>query len=181
MRVVWSGAGVVGPGLSTFYFDDGFSDPTDVRAFFFALASLIPDDVQITVPASGDVINPASGVITGTWTGTPVAVVNGASASTFAIGVGSRIVWETDGIRNGRHVRGSTFLVPLTTALFDTAGRITATHQGTIQAAAAGLLSSSANHMKIWSRPEGFPNGQVSTVTSVRVSENPSTLRTRRT
>jgi hypothetical protein len=180
MRLQWSGPGVVGAGVSTLFFNDSMADPAEVRTWLESIKGFIPDDVQITVPNGGDVMNPVSGAITGTWSGLGGGITNGTSSSSFLIGTGVRIVWDTAGIRNGRHVRGATYLVPVGANVFDTTGRIVSATQQNLKTAAENLMIALAGGLVVWSRPKGFPNGQVSAVTGVTVTENPTTLRSRR-
>lgn len=180
LRVQWSGAGVVGPGLTTFYFLDGTAAPGDVLAFFTALVAHLPDDVQITVPNTGDVVQVTTGKITGSWTAVGGGVVNGSSTQPFMVGAGYRIVWETNGVRNGRHVRGSTFMVPVVMSHFDSVGRLTNTAQTAATTAANNLIASTSSSLQVWSRPKGGLNGESWAATSARVPETPTALRSRR-
>lgn len=180
MRVAWSGPGVVGAGLTTFYFTPGTADPADIKAFFTAEAGRLPDDVQITVPSSGDVIDPVTGEITGTWTAPGGGVVNGTATTGFAIGTGYRFVWETAGITRRRHVRGTTYMVPAASTVFDTTGRILPASQASMLASAQNLLTATTGTLLIWTRPTAFSPGKWQVITGVRVPENPTSLRSRR-
>lgn len=180
LRVAWSGPGVAGPGLSTFYTVNGTMDPSDFVTFFTAIAGLLPDDVQLTIPSAGDNITEIGGAITGGWTAPGGGVVNGSSSSVFALGTGARIVWDTAGIRNGRHVRGVTYLAPLVTAAFDTSGRLAASAQTTLTNAANALRTALGGNLVVWSRPKGVQAGIQSAVTGVIVPETPTSLRSRR-
>lgn len=154
LRVTWSGSGVVGPGLSTFYAADtspGF--PAAVRAFYQALVTSFPTNVTITVPNGGDVIDPSTGVLTGAWTdGTAPLPVVGTGAGTYAAGVGAQVRWRTLGVVAGRRVVGSTFLIPLVSPIFDSDGTITAASRTVIQNAANAYVTA-APYGTIWSRP----------------------------
>src|SRR6187455_3059900 len=113
VRAVWAGAGVTGPGVSTFYFNEIHSGfVSDVATYFNAWSTWIPTGITVTISNTGDLLDVATGQISGTWTdgGTAVATMGGAGV--YAQGVGARVKWSTAGIRNGRRVRGSTFMVP---------------------------------------------------------------------
>ena len=155
-------------------------DPAAVLAYFDAIKGHLPDDVQITVPSSGDVISEATGGITGAWAAPGGGVVSGSSSGIFMLGGGVRIVWDTAGLRNGRHVRGSTFIAPVVQTDFDTSGRVAPAAQTFHQSAANGLLVALGGAMVIWSRPKGVQAGMASAVTSVSVPETPTSLRSRR-
>lgn len=181
LRVLWEGAGVVGPSVSTFYFSDGdIGFVADVGNFFTALVALIPNDVSIVVPSAGDAINEVNGAITGSWTDGNDVVVLGTSSSSFALGTGVRVIWETNGIVAGRHVRGSTFLVPLSVSAFDTFGRTSAAAVTTINNAADAFLGQAASQPVVWSRPIPGRAGTVHDILSARTSSIPTSLRSRR-
>lgn len=127
LRCTWLGNGVVGPGLSTFYFNPANTGAAAaVSAFFTALNPvLIPSGLQVSIPTSGDIIDDATGALVGAWTdpGGPFTFT-GTGAGTFAMGVGFRVAWTTNGIHLGRRVRGSTFICPIMGAIYDSAGTI---------------------------------------------------------
>jgi hypothetical protein len=182
LRVSWTGPGVVGPSVTTFF---GVGAPTTFRGavvgFLQAQAARLPDDVQLSIPNSGDEINAATGAIEGSWSSGTAAVVNGTSTAAFAIGTGLRYVWETAGITRGRHVRGSTYLVPVSSALFDTTGRLLPAVQNSMVADGNTLLTNAQGTLVVWTRPKGFLPGAFNPVIGVAVPENPTSLRSRRT
>ena len=179
MRVTLSGAGVAGPGLTTFY-SAGEMEPSAVLAFYTALASQIPDDVQITVPNTGDLIDEVTGNITGSWASSGGGIVNGSSSGTFALGQGYRVRWETNGIRNGRHVRGTTFICPVSGTVFDTTGRVSSTAQSAALTASGSLILGMTGGLVVWSRPSPGLNGVAHPVVASTVPETPTALRSRR-
>lgn len=182
LRVEWSGSGIVGPGLSTFYFatsGTGVSD--DVYDFFNSSPLLFPSTVSIFVPSGGDTINDVTGELTGTWDDPGTGgTVNGTNTGDFFMGVGMRVKWPTSGIVGGRRVVGSTFLCPIAAAISDTTGTIdNATVSGVLSAASA--LVAAQPTMRIWSRPTPARAGTSSPVTSAQVPDKTSWLRSRRT
>jgi len=183
-RVSWSGSGVVGSGVSTFYESPealvGGAD--DLLEFFTAIADRLPGGaVQINVPSSGDLIESTTGDLLGTWSdpGTGGTVGGGGNAI-FSNGVGVRVVWNTGGFFGGRRVRGSTFIVPLAIDAYEGAGNITATVITDLQAAADALVAHDAP-FGVWSRPTGSEVGEFNEWTSARVPDQVSWLRSRRT
>ena len=166
--------------MTTFFTPDTGADPAAVLAFFDALKAYLPSGVQVTVPNSGDLINDASGDLVGAWAEAGGGSVTGTSASVFILGTGVRIIWETAGFRNNRHVRGSTFIVPVVSTVFDASGRMTPASQAAFALAGTNLISASDMGLLIWSRPKPGVNGFSQAVTSARVSEQPSWLRSRR-
>lgn len=181
LRAVWSGAGVVGPGVSTFYsLDTAVGFPAAVRAAFEAWKSLFPPAVTITVPNNGDVIDAATGELTGVWTeGSAPAPVVGTGTGVYARGVGAQVRWRTPGIVGGRRVVGSTFLVPMVTLGFDTDGTLGAGAITTIQTGAAAYLAGTPGAL-IWSRPTSSRAGATSLISSYTVPDRPSWIVSRR-
>lgn len=191
LRVTWSGAAVVGPGLSTFYaLDTSPGFPAAVRALMASYATSIPSGTTITVPNNGDVIDAATGALTGVWTdGAPPAAITTSASGTYARGVGAQLRWRTSGIVAGRRVVGSTFLVPIQSLAFDTDGTLgPATVTGLL--GPANTYLSAAPYAVVWSRPfAGNPSatppkparsGSVHLITSVSVPDRPSWLVSRR-
>lgn len=182
LRCPWSGSPVVGPGLSTFYFD-----PADVGAadavfdFFTATGTLLyPTGLSITVPSSGDIINDVNGELTGTWSDPGTGgVFTGTNTGDFFAGVGMRVRWLTNGIFRGRRTVGSTFLAPIAAAISDTSGTIDNATVTSVQAAAAGLVTSGVD-FRIWSRPGPTFSGQSSLIVEAQTPDKTSWLRSRR-
>lgn len=177
----WTGSQVVGPSVSSFFFDAADSGyPAAVLGLFDALKAHVPTGVQIAVPNTGDVLNDATGDIIGTWTEPGGGIITGTGSTAFILGTGYRIVWTTNGIRNGRHVRGTTFLVPTVSSIFDTSGRLTVAAQTTAMTAASAYLSALGGAGRVWSRPKGGANGESNEINGRQVPEQPSWLRSRR-
>ncbi len=184
IRVTWSGSPVVGGGVSTFYaVDDPAAVVTALDVFFGSIKSLFPATTSIRVAQSGVVIDSNTGDVTGAWAGGLSTPQTSAAAGGYAAGVGARIRWNTAGIRNGRHVVGSTYLVPLLSIYYDTSGTIDDTAVGgTIRNAINTLLGGAGAQLIIYSRPTAEnPNGVEHSITSGECVDKVSWLRTRRT
>jgi hypothetical protein len=182
LRTTWSGAPVVGEGLSTFFLNAAPSTfHASVGNFFNAIKALFPAGITWTTPNTGDVLDEGSGALTGTWTesGGASTVVSTGTAN-FANGVGMRVIWPTAGIFHGRRVVGSTFLVPLLNGLYTSDGTIDNTAVTTVDTAALALLAAEGD-LSIWSRPSGGGPGQANPVTSAQAVDRVSWLRSRRT
>lgn len=173
---------MVGAGVSTFYWDDadvGFVASID--AFWAHIRNLIPTGITLTTASSGDLVDVASGVITGTWQDGIPSVVTGNGSGNFAGGVGARVRWDTTGIRNGRRIRGSTFICPLVSSCFDSDGTISAPTLSVLQTGVNNLATNAAGNLRVWSRPRAGSGGQQSGVLSGFVPDTVSWLRSRRT
>lgn len=174
---------MVGPAVSTFYWDAGVTGgPALIRQFFEDGAGHLPTVVSIQVDGSGDILTDTTGNLSGTWSEATPAIVNGANGNDPIDGVGFRVRWNTSGIHNGRRVKGTTFIVPLPRTSFDSAGIPGTLAQAAWQTAADDLVTAADGAMLIWSRPSpGGSDGETSPVTSATVPRATSWLRTRRT
>lgn len=177
----WSGGGLVGPGISTFYFLDLSAGPlTLLTSFFNAVKVVVPDDVTMTVPNSGDVIEAETGDLLSGWTSTGGSAIAGGNSGAFPQGVGMRVKWLTSTVINGRRVTGSTFIVPIVGGSFDTGGLPLTTTVTALQDAADDLVDLSDDTMRVWHRPKGASPGAVAAVNAALVPRKVSTLRSRR-
>lgn len=179
LRVTWNGLGGL-PGLSTFYLRDEETDVSAVKTFFTSIKDNFPSALSWDIPNGGDVIDTATGALTGGWTGTNGGTVAATGGSgTFASGVGARVQWTTSTVINGRRVRGSTFLVPLLGACYSSSGDLAATQRGVMQSAATALAASDLT--VVWHRPDaGASNGSLVDITGAVVPTRVTTLRSRR-
>jgi hypothetical protein len=182
VRVAWQGW-PGSPGVSTFYLAD---PPTQsqidgIRAYFNAFVGSLPSGLTITVPQSGDVIDDVSGLITSSWSvGTAPTVVTGTGAGNYAGNAGAVQHWLTGSVINRRRVRGRTFLVPLVSTSYDTAGSLSTTMISTLNAAGTALLTALGTNFRVWHRPKNGISGGSAVVTGHRVPDLAVSLRSRR-
>lgn len=183
VRVEWSGSGVVGPGVSTFYFAEPATGyVAALKAFFLAVRPCFTNNTVWNIPNTGDQIDTANGDVVGTWTdGTPGTQNGQLETVGFAQGVGARIRWNTLGRTNNRRVLGSTYMVPLGLDRYGLDGLITGTAHGILQAAADALWATASADMVIVTRPNAEHAGTLNSVVSATVPAQVSWLRSRRT
>lgn len=182
VRVEWTGAPVVGPGVSTFHFSGvhvGFV--SDIAAFFNSISTWVPTGTTLQIPGSGDTIDEATGQINGSWSDGAPATLNMGGAGNYQLGVGARVVWGTSGIRNGRRVKGSTFIVPIISAAYATDGTPATAALAAWQTAANTFLINSDNEFIVYSRPAPGSAGQSNLVVGATFPDKVSWLRSRRT
>lgn len=181
-RVQWTGGGVVGASVSTFFFKTSVTDvAAKLKAFYTSLAGMQTDKVTWEIPSSGEVIDDATGDLISAWSETFETPVTGLNTGNFARGVGASIIWETLGTTNNRRVRGRTFMVPLSAAAFDTNGTLNVTAAGTLSSSAIALADLANSDMYVWTRPTDSTPGGVNSVTGVSIPDTTATLRSRRT
>lgn len=183
VRTIWTGAPLVGPTVSTFYLGGGsLGFLSDLHAFWGAVGNRVPAGITWSTSNTGDVLEDTTGAITGTWTDGTNSTISSSGTGPFAAGVGARMVMSTDGIRNKRRVKGSIYLVPLTTACYQSDGTIDSAVLTALQTAASALLTGLQPEWKVYSRPhKGTNDGQQQKVLSVTVPDKISWLRSRRT
>ena len=180
--VVWNGLGGL-PGVSIFYSSttNAVAAVAALTTFFNAVKGAFPNGVTWDLPSSGDTFEDTDGGLSGIWTGATGGQVTGTGGSGgYAAGVGARIQWNTGAIINRRRVRGSTFMVPLITAAYDSNGTIASSHLGTMTSAANALVTTDT--LMVWHRPSpGGSDGALIDVVTGTVADKVSTLRSRRT
>lgn len=187
-----------GPGYTVMHFRDfdssggvgGDPDNTQasaaidrVRTFFVAIAGLYPSAVSVQVEAEVDVIEHTTGELIDSLPGKAVGAVTGSTAANFSAPVGAVINWRTGTIRNGRRLRGRTFLVPLSNTVFDTTGTLSDAARSTLSTAAAGLAANTGTpDLFVYGRPssKGAADGALGVVTSSSVPDMAAVLRSRR-
>lgn len=188
IRIAWNGTAVVGPGVSTLYYNqtDMAGVPAAVLNFFDVISNFFPTGITWTVPSAGDQIDDATGDLVGAWaaSGGGTTTSSGGAAD-YMPGVGARLRWATLGIHGGRRVTGTTFLVPLTEQEI-TAGVVQSGTRASIETAAAALFAGALN-LAVWGPPlppsqsHGSVPGAAFEVQSASVPSAMTWLRSRRT
>jgi len=163
------------------------ADLTAIKNFWNALVAGLPNTLSLQVQGTGDIIESTTGQLTGVWAATQPAAVTGTSASGYAAPVGTLVHWLTPGIVNGRHVRGTTYIVP-TVNQFEPGGTPVATWLTTLTTAATTLWGALGTDFSVYARkydpPPGSSNphrdGSIHAVTGVQVPDKSIVLRSRR-
>lgn len=181
-RVVLTGAAVTGGGLATFYVDSsGGALKSALDTFWNGLRSAMPNNLSIVVPDGGEELDSATGSLVGVWSaGTPTTMA-GSGGTTYAQGVGARVVWNTNGITRGRRVKGATYLVPLATAMYGNDGTIDNGIITSFNNSCNTLVTALAGGLGIWTRPVGGAGGVFHPVITGSAPDRVSWLRSRRT
>lgn len=178
--MTWNGLGGL-PGVSTFYYGVASPNVSDAVTFFNAIKALFPNGLSWDIPSSGDEIDDSNGALTGSWLGSGGGTVTATGGSLpYAAGVGARVRWDTTTIVGRRRLRGSTFLCPILSAKFDTAGTIDSTALTTLQTAASAFAASGVAK-EIWHRPVNGSGGTSAPINSAVVPDRVTSLRSRRT
>lgn len=187
ITAAWSGFRGA-PGYSNFYFAGGGADELlleqsgeAVRNFFQQFRDFLPSGLRITVRGNAEVIDEANGQITSQVDFTPPAQVLGGTSGNYSAASGAVVNWNTNSYRNGRRVRGRTFLVPLTSSAYDSGGDLIQGAIDDINNGAAYLSSGSAPlPFVVWARPVNGSGGSAEPVVSHTVPDLGAILRSRR-
>lgn len=196
VRTNWAGTSG-GPGLTQLAIREGegaFWTPTQaqnavnaVRTFWNALVAQLPNELTLTVSPVVDIYNEVDAELTASEIApTAPANVVGTSAAVYNMASGIKVNWNTGVIRNGHRVKGSTFIVPAASTVFNTSGVVDSTVRTTVNTAANALISglaSSGLELVVWSRPvPGIPGrpGALALVATGETNEKSAVLRGRR-
>jgi len=200
IRTIWSGF-TGAPGYTNMYF--GATDPlqagadtaaTAVNTFWTAIKSALPLAVTLNVESAVALIEDTTGEQTDelTLTATP-ATVQGVLSERFASPAGVCVTWNTATFKEGRKVKGRTYLVPVTSSVFENNGTVDNTYRTTLQTAASALVTGPgafvvyARHRDAQTaeesptgkaRPERMGVGAL--VTSAAIKDKVTVLRSRR-
>lgn len=177
----WEGPQIQGLAVTVLHFDDTVTSPSAAAlAAFQAAQPIVPGQVTITVPTSGDIFDPSTGTITGYWSApSDGGTVTGSTTSNVAAGVGACVTWSTSDVKNGRRVKGRTFWVPLPSAYYEQDGTIMATALEELDDFAVALTTSG---LQVWSRPStsGGSDGSAHDVVTYRIRDKVAVLTSRR-
>lgn len=176
---VWNGI-PGGSGYSILYATPGMGVSGLIKTFFSSIAAALPSGVSVTTPTEGDQIDEATGTLTGVWTGGAGGTTVGTGAPHFAAPTGACVTWSTDGIVNGKRVRGRTFLVPLTGDAYQDDGSLRENIRTLMQTAVDTLVSGAAGDLLVWHRPVGGVGGSAHPVVAGRISDRAAILTSRR-
>lgn len=187
VSVLWTGFHGA-PGYSNFFFSgDGSGGNAEeardrVVAFFNGMNQLLPSDVNYNVEGEVAVLDEQTGAVT------DYILVEldpdggfGTSSGGYSAASGAVVTWNTNGVRNGRRVRGRTFIVPLGGNTYEDNGTLLASTILDIQAAAQELVGVNFDsRFGVWSRPGTSGGGAFYEVTGFRVPDMSAILRSRR-
>jgi len=178
VRSAWTGF-IGGPGVSTMYFLDVATAVASVHTFWTDILAKLPSDVHIQVENSGDIIDDATGDMTGAWSSDAVAVVNGTDSGEYAAPCGACVNWLTEDIAAGRRLRGRTFVVPLAAGAFQADGSINNTFLALLQSSADALIAAQSTSFVVWHRGTGT-DGSNGLITASKVNDRVAVLTSRR-
>ena len=164
VRTEWDGT-TGGPGLTQFALlgngeftgANAQAAVNATRKFWDALKAYLPDELRLNVMPTVDIYNETDGKLTGSTAAAVAPItVAGTGSLGYAGGAGIKINWNTGIIRNGRRVRGATFIVPATATVYTANGTVGGAPAGIVNAACNTLmadLTAGGTALLVWSRP----------------------------
>lgn len=191
-KINWTGF-IGAPGYTNLYFtefnDNGYTQAhadgamAKTSTFLGQIRDFLPTGVTIGADPTVEIVQTDTGDLVGFFTTAPTNNGVGALSGTYSAASGACISWGTNGVRNGRRIRGRTFIVPLANAAYEA--------NGTLAAATQSALLSYANALKatggtgdfgIWSRPSGpgATDGVWYPAETASVKDKAAVLRSRR-
>lgn len=154
-----------------------------VQAFFQAIANNLPQAVRINIEPEADLLEDSTGTLLNSFDVSGGSAVQGTEAFSYSAAVGAVINWRTSGVREGRRVRGRSFVVPLSSSAFAQDGSLNNVARSDIQDAADALVASSGTpDLGVYARPTGpgASDGAWFVATSASVPTMGAVLRSRR-
>jgi hypothetical protein len=195
VTINWSGF-IGGPGYTNLYFEPvaGGDINQDVVNNAVGITQTWMDSWRQDLPAAAIIgvepvvpeLDENYGTIHAYWTATPAAAAGGDSLGQYAAGSGACVNWYTDGVRNGRRVRGRTFLVPIGSDGFQSNGTLADARLTAWRTATQVLIESAGfARLVVWARPtvidgEPLPDGGAYDVNAFTINDKAAQLRSRR-
>ncbi|HEV2818865.1 MAG TPA: hypothetical protein VGW40_16780 [Allosphingosinicella sp.] len=192
IKVNWTGF-IGAPGYSNLYWrDPGSGDMsqsvvnsavTAVDTWLNAFQSSIPTAVNYVIDPAVDVIDDTTGNLVNLFTASPAAARLGTGAGAYSAASGAVVNWKTTGIRNGRKIRGRTFMVPYAGTALDVTGSLDNTKLTAVRTATQNMISAfGTSALVVWCRPTGpdESDGVAATVTGFTIPDMAAILRSRR-
>lgn len=186
-QVFWTVPGA-GPSVTTFHFQNVDSTRAAATAdlvsdWFNSQQNYIPEDVLWEFGDEFAVLDTATGALTATIPVTPPAGSGGLVTGGWAAGAGYRIDWLTPFVREGRRVRGRTFMVPAGGNQFGADGQVSGSLRTAVTSASAAFLNglvANTTPLAVYCRPRPGLPGQAYEPTSLQVPPLAATLRGRK-
>jgi len=149
------------------------------------IRNLIPGTISLQVMSDIEVIDTPTGNLLSAFSTSADTIVGGSlpSSEKWAAPVGAVITWTTGVVRNSRRVRGRTFLVPISSSLFDVDGTLNPTNKSQIETVATGLRAATPDvPLVVYSRPSapGATDGAMAEVSGHKIPDAAAILTSRR-
>jgi hypothetical protein len=157
-----------------------------IQNFGAYVRTYLPIETSLQVQSDVEVIEETTGQLKDVINVPSYAALPGQAASApYSAASGAVITWRTAGVRNGRRVRGRTFIVPLATSAYQADGTLAAafiTSMNTNLNGAGFLGSTESAILGVFSRPttKGGSDGSWHQVQGFSIPDKVAVLRSRR-
>lgn len=187
-KVNWTGF-VGAPGYSVFHartFDSNFSGGavalvTALNGFINGIRDNLPPVVSLRIDPEVEIIEDTTGELVDVSSQVTPASVPGTGLAGYTGPTGAVINWRTGTIRNGRRMRGRTFIVPVSSSKFESDGTLSVAARDDFQLAADALIAAEGVTIVTYGRPTELGNdGIAGDVVSASVPDMAAVLRSRR-
>lgn len=176
------------PGYSNFFFAGGgglIGDQNQVAQrvsdAFKGMIVHLAAGTSISIEPEAAVVDSDTGQVTDFRNIDTIAPVVASGSGSYAGPAGAVVNWRTSDLRNGRRIRGRTFMVPLASSSFDSTGSLSVSVlQGLNTFATAIRGADLDSEFGVWSRPTNGSGGVFASVTSHNVPDMVAVLRSRR-
>lgn len=152
MRVALTGF-IGGPGVCTFYSTDPSSTYPQLVDLWGSLSARMPSTVSISVEATGDVIDPATGVLVDSWSHAAAAGFAGADPAVYPAPAGACLTWICSDIFDGKRLKGRTYVVPMGGGAYQADGTINPANLTALRSAASDYVTACTGFAVVWHRP----------------------------
>lgn len=189
VKAAWNGFSGA-PGYSIFHFDAAVeanalgaqNAAAAVDLFYDGLTMYLPTGVSVGVESAVEVIDTPTGQLLDVLSTPALAANVGNATGNYSSAAGACITWNTVGVKNGRRVRGRTFIVPLSAAgCFENNGTLANGFITHLVGKGQALIDGDSD-FHVYSRPSstGASDGSSHTVAGVRVADKTAILKSRR-
>ena len=187
-QVTWRWTGFTGaPGFTNLFYEstagtgtEALAAVTKSRLLFNGVTGTLNSNTHIDPVTDVKLLDDASGDLLNIFTVTGVTGVTGANGGTYVGPAGGVIDWLTTTVNRGKRVQGRTFVVPMSSSVFDNDGTITGTNVTALATAAEAMRTASGPTFGVWSRPIDGAGGLWGPAISSRVPDLAAVLRSRR-
>lgn len=182
-----------GPGYTNLYWQGLPANATElihaqdavdkVDLFLASLATRVPATVTLAVDPTVQIIEETTGALQAFLNTAPDPNRVGSGTGNYSAAAGACANWSTQGVRNGRRIRGRMFMVPLAGSSLDTDGSINGTQLTALRNAVDVLRTPGANaQLVVWARPTapGATDGISFPVSASSIADKTAILTSRR-
>lgn len=192
-KLKWNGfAGA--PGYTNLFFkpsDDQQPDQADAQAaanftndFGAYVRTYLPIEASMQVQSDVEELWDTTGALQNIFTVNAMPVLQGQAASApYSAASGAVVTWRTGGVRNGRRVRGRTFLVPLANSAYQSDGTIASAVLTAWNTNFTTLMNTASSvRLGVYARPtvQGASDGSWFAATGFTIPDKVAVLRSRR-